>query len=597
MRHRHAPSLLFASLLPWGVHAADVTASEVGTTNVTVSTTARIDTTANANTTPDVQQTACTPLTPYAGQPLEGFEPANPLPADGSVKVGAIRIVHLPVFDLTDPEQNWWPYRLANDIRDYFGLNTREWVTANDLLFKSGDQVAVRTLAESERLLRQHRYVYDARVLPARRCGDAVDIDVVTRDVWTLSPRLDLSRSGGSSNLGVGLSDSNFLGTGKRVSGGYRKTVDSSGVDISFFDPNVVGTHDTFGVAVAKTKDGYFRRVEIERPFFSFDSQFSWGASVVRGKSSDKLYFRGDDFARFRHVSEAETVFAGWSPGLIDGKQFRVRVGMTRTDDHFEIDPGRTPPPKLAADRALTYPFVGIESVEEDFHITKNLNRLQLREDLYLGQSYSLQLGYSAQGNDRYVLSANYADGFRFGADGRTADGRTLVLYDLAVQGNWRRDIHKPENLEVDAHIRIRDQQSRHFAAYASLGATWTDHLTFDKQLLLGGDSGLRGYPLRYQVGDRRFLISLEERYFSDLYVMKLLRVGGAVFVDVGRSWFPSNPNSKEFGVLGDVGIGLRLESTRTPSGNLIHIDLAVPLVDGQRVKGLQLLLSVQQSL
>ena len=114
---------------------------------------------------------------------------------------------------------------------------------------------------------------------------------------------------------------------------------------------------------------------------------------------------------------------------------------------------------------------------------------------------------------------------------------------------------------------------------------------------MLGGDSGLRGYPLRYQVGDRRFLISLEERYFSDLYVMKLLRVGGAVFVDVGRSWFPSNPSRKEFGVLGDVGIGLRLESTRTPSGNLIHIDLAVPLVDGQRVKGLQLLLSVQQSL
>ena len=149
----------------------------------------------------------------------------------------------------------------------------------------------------------------------------------------------------------------------------------------------------------------------------------------------------------------------------------------------------------------------------------------------------------------------------------------------------------------MDANVRLRDRQSQRFALFASLGLTWTDHLTPDNQLLLGGDTGLRGYPLRYQLGDRRFLLSLEERYFSDLYVAKLMRVGAAVFADVGRAWFPNNPTGHEFGVLGDIGVGLRLESTRTQSGNLLHIDLAFPLVDGPRVKGLQLLLNVKQSL
>lgn len=534
----------------------------------------------------------CTPLTPYTGQPLEKFEPTTALEQTATIKVGAVRVVRLPVFDLSDPEQDLWPYRLAMRFRNTFGLNTRDWVISNDLLFRPGDVVSLRTLAESERLLRQRGYVYDARVLPAQRCGDSVDVDVVTRDVWTLSPRLDVSRSGGSSNLGIGLSDVNFLGTGKYVSGGYRKTVDREGLDIRFYDPNVLGTHDTFGIGVAKTKEGYYRAVNVERPFFALDSRFSWGASVVRSKNNDKLYFHGDDFAEFRHVTEFETVFAGWSPGLVDGKQQRWRVGYSHADDHFEVDARRVVPPKLAPDRAIAYPFISFESIEEDFHVTKNLNRIQQHEDLYLGRRYGVRVGYSTQSNNRYIFHGDYADGFRFGAE-----GRTLVLYDVAVNGAWRKDIDKSENVEVVANVRWRDQQSRRFAAFAALGVAWTDQMTFDKQLLLGGDTGLRGYPLRYQVGDRRFLLSLEERYFSDLYVAKLLRVGAAVFIDVGRAWFPANPSDHEFNVLGDVGIGLRLESTRTPNGNLVHIDLAFPLVDGQRVKGLQLLLNVKQSL
>lgn len=32
---------------------------------------------------------------------------------------------------------------------------------------------------------------------------------------------------------------------------------------------------------------------------------------------------------------------------------------------------------------------------------------------------------------------------------------------------------------------------------------------------MLGGDNGLRGYPLRYQVGTTNALITLEERFYS----------------------------------------------------------------------------------
>jgi hemolysin activation/secretion protein len=78
-------------------------------------------------------------------------------------------------------------------------------------------------------------------------------------------------------------------------------------------------------------------------------------------------------------------------------------------------------------------------------------------------------------------------------------------------------------------------------------------------QLRLGGEGGLRGYPLNYQNGDNRVVLTLEERVYSDWYVFRLVRVGGAVFYDLGRAWGGVNQNTVNGGWLSDVGIGLRL--------------------------------------
>ena len=54
---------------------------------------------------------------------------------------------------------------------------------------------------------------------------------------------------------------------------------------------------------------------------------------------------------------------------------------------------------------------------------------------------------------------------------------------------------------------------------------------------MLGGDNGLRGYPLRYQAGDDNALMTLEQRFYSNWQPLKLFNVGAAVFFDAGRTW------------------------------------------------------------
>jgi len=58
------------------------------------------------------------------------------------------------------------------------------------LLFVPGDKYSRRVLQESERLLRQASYFYDASIEPIAYHDGKVDVVVRTRDVWTLDPQV-----------------------------------------------------------------------------------------------------------------------------------------------------------------------------------------------------------------------------------------------------------------------------------------------------------------------------------------------------------------------------------------------------------------------
>jgi outer membrane translocation and assembly module TamA len=115
-------------------------------------------------------------------------------------------------------------------------------------------------------------------------------------------------------------------------------------------------------------------------------------------------------------------------------------------------------------------------------------------------------------------------------------------------------------------------------------------------QLVLGGDNGLRGYPLRYQTGARRVLLTAEQRIYTDVYLWRLFRLGGAAFVDVGRAWGGSLPTTDNSGWLADVGLGLRVVSERSSFGTVVHIDMALPLRRADDVSRVQFQVKAKRS-
>ena len=512
------------------------------------------------------------------------------VPWDRDLRVGEVRIVTQPIFDPDHPRERAWLFELADRVH----VDTRHSVVENIVLFESGAAIDKQSLEESERLLRDKPYLFDARIIPRRLCDDILDIDIVVRDVWTLMPRFDFTRAGGDNEWGLGLEDVNFLGSGRIIGAGYSKDEDREGWDFFFVDPNVRGSRVRLHLEFEDNDDGSQQFAALGLPFYSVNTKRAWHAAVDNVDQEQGLYFLSDKVSEFRHEYLTSTALLGFSGGLKDGWVNRWRVGFTYDDHTFEEIPGVQPPDPFPEDRKLSYPWVSYEKLENRYEKTANLDRVERTEDVFMGKRFLWELGYSdeifgADDQSRLVYYTGYWDAMWFRDN--------LLTYGADIRGWWNFEENEEEDLQVRGIATYQLRQRERFAFFTKLDATYVSNRPVDKQILLGGTFGLRGYPNRYQTGDKRILLNLEERYYSDIYLLRLFRLGFAAFVDVGRAWSSDSPSGDEFGVLANVGVGVRFESTRTRRDRIAHLDLAFPLVDGQNVDSVQVLFTVKRTL
>ncbi len=527
-------------------------------------------------------------LAQSAGAPVLAESPAAIPP--GSV-IAEVHVAPRNIFDPRQDGENRRIFRLANLLH----RTTRAKVIERQLLFRPGDVFSPELVEESARLLRTNDYLYDVEMKPALRPDGKVDVEVVTRDVWTLAGGLSFGRAGGVNTTSFSAEDTNLLGTGKDLTVARIGSVDRVSNLVRFRDPNLAGSRLQLLASYAKNTDGDRQRFELERPFYSLDSRWAVGLRLFRDDRLEQLYTGGKVATGFRHVNADAEVYAGLSPGLVNGTANRWELGFTWSRDDFTTSPLFIPGPVFIfksllsttqrllappADRALAYPWVRFESIQDGYVVEKDLDRIQRSEDLNLGRHWNLLAGYSTPAfgglGNRWILQEAAEEGWRTGT-------RQLLLAQLGVSTRWYRN--DAENLVAGGRVRwfARDFGDNLF--YASLGADLAHRLDTEDQLLLGGDSGLRGYPLRYEAGDRRVLFTAEQRFFSDRELFHLIHPGAAVFFDAGRAWFIDAPIDKfqrfvqrtDGKVLRDVGLGLRLGSSRSSRGAVVHVDVAFP--------------------
>lgn len=506
----------------------------------------------------------------------------------GKAVVGSITIDNKSIFDLDLPDEDKFFYRLANKAH----ITTRPSVISQQLLFGEGDVLTKTSLEETERILRSNRYIQDANIETIQRDNGTVDVEVHTSDVWTLIPKVSLSRSGGKNSGGIGVKEMNLFGTGMEVEASYKSNVDRDAMIFKFRDNQLGDSWYSLAAMYADNSDGHTSFLDLRKPFYSLNSTGAHGVSILDNDQVDSLYENGEIMAQFRHQAETFEIFRGWSKGLTNGWAKRFLVGLAYDDHQFSPvsnDPVTTP--LIPEDRTLVYPFVGFDLVEDRFEKAKNLHEINRTEDRFLGTRIGARLGYAstAFGSDRnaWIIDAGAQTGF-----GSSKQSSLILSSNLEA----RVEDEGIQNMTLDAAARYYRRQSDRRLFYAGVSGTYGQNLDLDNQLLLGGDSGLRGYPLRYRSGEKALLLTIEQRYFTDWYPFRLFRVGGAVFFDAGKTWNSRFPDEQKDGVLRDVGFGLRLGNTRSGQGRMTHIDVAFPLDGDDSIKNVQFVIDVRKS-
>lgn len=508
------------------------------------------------------------------------------LEAAGAI-IGDVVLEKRNIFDLSNPKEDKWLYRWANRLH----VVTRDRVIRNQVLFEPGDAFSGRLLEETERIVRGNRFIFDARVEPIRYEDGVVDVRVTTQDVWSLTPDVSFSRSGGENRTALGIEETNLLGGGQLVRLKWIDNVDRTSTQFDFEDTNLGSSWVSMFLRVADNSDGETQFLSIVRPFYALDSRGSGGGWISIDDRRTALYRLGEEAAEYRHERDYVTAFGGWSAGLRDGWVRRWTAGYVYDDNRFSeaVDP--TLPAVIPDDRRLVYPFLGVELLQDAFSTTRNTNQIGRTEDFYMGTRFNASLGWAddALGADRDALIVSAGFNMGFGSLDATA-----LLVNGLVQG--RREGGDSKNAETSVRARFYHRQSEKRLFFMELSGTAGHDLDLDNPVQLGGKSGLRGYPLRYQTGDSKALFSIEQRYFTDWYPWRLFRVGGAVFADVGRTWGENPIGERNYGWLRNAGFGLRLAPTRFSTNKVAHLDFAFPLDGDPSIDSVQILLEAKSS-
>ena len=518
----------------------------------------------------------------------------EPVPDDEALEAGPARIGRViltvgDVFDEEDPRENIRLFRWINTLH----VKTRDRVIREDLLFGEGDPYSRRLLEESERILRTRDYLHDAEIEPVRYRDGEVDVEVRTRDVWTVTGGVGFGRSGGENDVTFSLRDENFFGTGKELGVKHSSGVDRTIFELSFREDTFLGSRVWVEATAASNSDGDRYLLQLIKPFYALDVPRSWGLRALDEERVDSLFERGRLVSEVGHKIDFYEAYWGFSSGLRAGSVHRWRFGFTYDRDRFFPVAGTPSGAAVPPGRSYSRPWVDYEWLQDRFVEARDLDRIARTEDINLGARVNARLGWASTDlgatDNVAVVSLAVSKGFQ--------PARRLLLFNENLL-QTRTGSAELDSLVASSRLRCYWRNFADHLFYAELQADLVDNLDPERQLLIGGDSGLRGYPLRFEEGNRRLLVTLEQRFFTGWELFQLADVGAAIFFDAGRAWFNNQTGGPEdLGVLKDVGFGLRMSPSRSSGNTVVHFDVAFPLDGDGRIESVQWLVTTKATL
>jgi hypothetical protein len=552
------------------------------------------------------------------------------------IHVGQIHIRTEPIF--VEDADAIWLHHFAN----WAHVTTRPDTVGRELPFAIGEEISVSDLAEAERLLRDKSYLHDAKVRLSPTCNadQSYDVLVETSDNWSLLPSFGLGRSGGQNKYAVGFKEDNFLGFGVRTSVKYQSDAQRSGYEFKLEMPLSLVTgsagsdwfaHSYLTAEWTNNDDGHVQQLQLEKPFYQDDSRWMYRTEWLSDLQQTQVFHNG----ALENIFETDHRRVDLSAGMLwsyqDRASTRLLAGVLSEDWRFA--PALLQPTlALPQDRSWAYPWVGVEYKQHDYRVLQDILFIDRAEDINLGWHHSLKAGVQSS-----KLQADTSLGYRLIGHSSKGfgDRQHLVLLEGGfdfIDGLQGGDLREWRFQAEDFY-----QLNRDFTWYNKAELTRRNRNFADLPLEIGGDSGLRGYPLQYQHGISKTVLTSELRWYPRINLYKMLDLGFVAFADLGRvnggsvadpaqlnptaiaarfalplgidmitpmaplpptdAIYRSNSDLLRQNLtdrwLGSIGVGMRIYSSKSSNNHVVHIDLSTPMTSAPGVDSWEIELNV----
>lgn len=496
-----------------------------------------------------------------------------------------VHVRNVDVFDEEDGSFLQW-FNLFHRV-------TAEDVIERELVIGPGDSWDRALVDESVRNLQDPVYSNIVIAVPVKPTGtecapgvggentasprSGVDLLVITRDVWSLRFNSNVQFQGDALTLlSLSLAENNFLGWRKQMNVFFNMDLGAFEVGPSYTDPNIMGTHLTFSSqasALFGRDSGEFEgsrsKTTFAYPLWSLSQRF--GASVtVSHYDSVVRRFLGSTLRTYDAPATEEDDVLPWKYRytLVDGavtgyasfgtkvKQ-RVSVGYEAytvttelTDDlaaegraRRQFEAALLPRSEVSSAIALSYSVF-----TPTYETFRDLATYDLREDYRVGPSfsYSLRQGLTALGSDRDYTRLGASLGYTAGVRGAYLEGTV----------SWSARLQDDDLLDHQSTVATYLTTPMLWRAFRLVTrADLSVWLSGENQgyYTVGGDNGLRGFPVDQFSGPTRLRVNVEAR--SVPFRLYALRIGGVVFWDLGGV----GDEVASLDTYHDTGLGLRV--------------------------------------
>jgi hypothetical protein len=454
------------------------------------------------------------------------------------------------------------PLPLLGKLADALHVRTRAWVIRRTLLLDQGDPYDSTRIVESERALRRLQ-VFRSVALDTTRVDGRLALKVVTADSWSTRPQVGFSSAAGDVSWDFGLVEKNVLGTANQVLVDYRKTPDHRLLTLFYQAPGFLFRRAGLAAAYQDLSDGGFVSWGYGVPFYETRAPWSAGAGGGAGKLRVLRFRDGylvDSVQRRALVLGAN---GGVALAASDSGYARLRLFAQLKRESYR--PYVVP---AAQDSLAVAAGLGLELGRVRYGVVEGLDQYSRREDvdvsrrLWIGvwaapRAFGYAPGRAGVAPEAAArLGAAWHDGFAW----VWISGNAMLVGAGLDSGR----------VESGATLMSRALPRQTLVLHAEGGAAHRAAPGGEFDLWLA-QNGPRGFGAHAFTGTRRWWAVLEDRILVTPSILGLFGIGLAPFAEWGGAWYDDErPRAG-----GDVGLALRLGSTRSTRGEVTEIAVA----------------------